>query len=137
MEPKNTLNVNNPGEGDCGYYAVEIALIPSLLEEMHKIDVAHSEHWQRNYLLAKGDDLFMKRLFHALKQSPNKYPFLSRMYERISSGACRMNDDSAENIENQKQLFGKWLYGIAIAAKNAENVKGAFTKKICFLVFTT
>ncbi len=28
---------NNPGEDDCGYYAFEIAMMPSILKELRKI----------------------------------------------------------------------------------------------------
>jgi hypothetical protein len=121
MEQKarqSSIQVGNPGGGDCGYYSIEISLLPILLEELRKA-VAESSNG------SIADFVNSPKFFAYLAEPKNsaKAPFLTKLYTHLEKNECRM--DLPENPENQKtsdigeqkKLFQKWLLGIALNTK--------------------
>jgi len=109
-----SIKVDNPAEGDCGYYSIEITLIPILLEELRK---AASDAGSDSV----ADFLKSQRFFEYLDEPENsiKFPFLTKLYGYLKENKCRMGlPESSDpvDIEKQKELFQKWLLDIAFGA---------------------
>ena len=128
VQPKanGVMEVNNPGEGDCGYYSLEIAIIPTLLRELEEIK-------------KQGEDLLDKKNmdnFFDILADPDghgcsgKIRFLTKIYKELESGECHMDDVSPHaGIEEQKALFHKWLIGITNNAQKIIAPKASTEKK--------
>lgn len=111
MLSSNEKEIDNPGRGDCGYYAFVIGLLPHVLKELRTVS--------QSLELANIDDLVnvekdynAKLFFYNL--SLEKTPILFSLSEKISQGKCRLDstkDDQIDTIK-QKKLFLEWLIQI-------------------------
>lgn len=91
--------IDNPGGGDCGYYAFGIALLPTIRKEL---------------LTIPTEEFSKASFFQHLQQETT--PILCKMLQKIKDGICQLDGlqikatpNAQASIEAQMKIFQQWL----------------------------
>lgn len=119
-ETSDEKEINNPGAGDCGYYAFVIGLLPHVLQELRIIS---------QFLDLDNIDALVEKDYNATlffyELSLKKHPILFSLSEKISQGKCRLDGVTKDNkidITEQKKLFLNWLIKIKKLETNTSDL---------------
>ena len=113
--------VDNPGEGDCGYYAIAVAMIPAMLNELKTI--ANDMH-ESSIEIILSDPAKEGRFYNYLSEpeSLNKFPFLSRIYNG--------HMEFSKGQKDQRKIFTNWLHDMFRYSCDLENIESGFPRAV-------